>query len=221
MLKKPILPLLAFILLFNSCIGLSVDIQMNRNGSGKVFFEYQISRMVENLGLFDGNESMPAIPISKTDWERTVSRNPGLKLVSYSSKVSGADTIRNVTIEYANEDALKALLGGNYTGKVSINREGGAGTIDISLMDEPLFSNDDTYNENTLSLINNFMKGYRFAISFSATGNSLLALTDKDGTIISSPQTAQAVLTGRKVSFSIDITELYNLNNGLGIRFIW
>jgi hypothetical protein len=31
-----------------------------------------------------GNESMPAIPVGKTDWERTVNKIPGAKLISYS-----------------------------------------------------------------------------------------------------------------------------------------
>jgi len=65
-----VLPFL--LLLFNSCIGLSLDIQMRRNGSGRLLMEYRVSRMAEAIGRLDGNENWPIIPNGRADFERTL-----------------------------------------------------------------------------------------------------------------------------------------------------
>jgi hypothetical protein len=209
-----------FILLLtlNSCIGLSLSIQMNKDGSGKLTMEYRISKMIYNLGALDGNESTPSIPISKSDWDRTVSRIPGAKLASYSAVEEKQDTVTKVVIDYKNEQSLLLFLD-SFGEKVSINMQGQSGKIDLILLDGSIDSS--AYDDDVLDLMRVFMDGYDFSISFNGPGNSTLVVTDGIGNAVPAQPSAKTVLSGKSVSYSIGIIELLDIKNGLGLRFNW
>jgi len=214
------LSLILFILLLtlNSCIGLSLNIQMNKDGSGRLSMEYRISKMINSLGALDGNESMPSIPVGKTDWERTVNRIPGAKLVSFSSVEEKQDTVIKVVIDYKDDQSLIALLD-PFGGNAAIKREGQSGKLDIVLLDEPIDYSD--YDEELLDLMRVFAEGYDISVSFSGQGNSTLTVTDGAGNTIPAQTTAKTVLSGRKVSYSIGIMDMLDIKKGLGLRFAW
>jgi len=207
--------LISFLLILNSCIGISMDIQMNKDGSGKIVMEYRVSQMLQNIGAFDGNESMPSVPISREDWRKTVDSISGFKLASYSSKKDKQDTIVNVTLEFKEEEALLAFLS-PIGEKVTIKRTGASGTLEIILLDEPV-----PLNEEDINLSKMLMDGYKFSIGFKAPGNSVLAITDGSGNSSPAPASSEAVLSGKNVMFSIAMADLFELKNGLGLRFIW
>jgi len=218
--KQLVLPLFICVILFNSCIGMSIDIQMNRDGSGKLTMEYRISQMLQNLGAFDGNESLPTIPVGRDDWERTVERTPGVKLGSFSSKTAARETTISVTLEYENEQALSSLLD-QIGEKVSIKRQGQSGTIDFLIIDDSMSLLENLYDESMMSLMRVFMDSYNFSMSFSGPGNSSLTFTDNEGKTIPAPKAAQTTLSGRKVSFSIGIMDIFDMTDGLGVKFNW
>jgi len=217
-MKKFILPAL-ILLVFNSCIGLSMDIQMNRDGSGRLVMEYRISSILENLGTFDGNRSTPAIPLSAEDWAKTIERNPGIKLVSLSSRETAQDTVINVTLDFNNEEALKKLLD-PASSMVSINRNGNSGTMDIIILNDQIY-NGSLYDDSMVNLMKMIFSGYNFSVSFSGPGNTTLTILDSKGNSKQAPVSSAAVLTGRRVSFSIAIMEILNITDGLGLRFNW
>jgi hypothetical protein len=216
--------LVIFILMFtlNSCIGLSLNIQMNKDGSGKLTMEYAISKMINNLGALDGNESMPSIPVGKTDWERTVERIPGAKLTSYSYDDGKKDTVIKVVINYKDEQTLLSLLD-PFGEKSSIKRQGQSGNLDLILLGDSINDSIDysMYDEDLLDLIRVFMDDYNISISFSGPGNSTLAVTDRKGDVVPVQSGAQTILSGKKVSYSIGIMDLLELKDGLGLRFSW
>jgi len=216
MYKKLILTvLISFLVIFNSCLGLSMDIQMNKDGSGRVEMEYRISHMLENLGAFDGNESMPPIPLSKEDWKKTVERSPGLKLVSHSSKNDKQDTVINIVLDFKNEEALLSFLD-PIGEKVSLKRKDNSGTLEIIIIDSPL-----SLDEDDMGLTQLLLDGYNFSFSFRALGNSVLVITDGSGNSIQTPPSSASVLAGRKVSFKTEMSDIFNFDKGLGLRVIW
>jgi len=220
---KICLPLLTvLVLLFNSCIGLSIDIQMNRDGSGRLAMEYRISRMLDSLGALDGNENMPAIPISRQDWERTIERIGGLRLISYSSNQRGQDTVIAVTVNYDNPRALSAILapGGTRT-IISLGSRNGQFNIILNAVDPSRYLDSSQYDENLLYLMRTMFTGYSFSLSFSAAETSSLTITNGAGTIISPPSSAQIVPSGKKVSMSIGMMDLISLPDGLGASINW
>jgi len=107
-------------LLCTSCLGIAADITIRADGSGKISLEYRVSQMLESLGRLDGNEGWPAIPVGRADFERSLSRIPGIRMSFFSSQekpnaLGGRDLVTNVTLEFANAAALLAFLDNSGT----------------------------------------------------------------------------------------------------------
>ena len=211
-----LLIVLPFLFLLNSCVGLSMEIQMRRDGSGRLVLEYRVSRMAESLGRLDGNENWPIIPAGRADFERTVARIPGMRLVSFSSSEGSQDVVTNVTLEYENTEALLKFLDPSGT-RATLITENQSNRLDI-ILNEAVSSN---YDEDLLKLARQVSAGYGLSISFSAEGNSALSFTDGEGTAAQAPAAAQTVLSGRKTSLSIGIIDLLEIREGLGVSFSW
>ena len=211
-----LLIVLPFLFLLNSCVGLSMEIQMRRNGSGRLVLEYRVSRMAESLGRLDGNENWPIIPVGRADFERTLARIPGMRLVSFSSSEGAQDVVTNITLEYDNTEALLKFLDPSGT-RASLSTENQSSRLDI-ILNEPVSSD---YDEDLLKLARQVSAGYGLSISFSAEGNSTLSFTDGEGTAAQSPAAAQTVTSGRKTSLSIGIIDILDIGEGLGVSFRW
>jgi len=216
MIKKFLLLLPVFIFMLNSCIGISADIQMRRDGSARVALEYKLSRMAETIGRQDGNERWPVIPAGRADWERTTARFDDMRLVSFSSREDAKDILIRVTLEFKNTEALLKFLDSSGR-RASINRENNLNKLNIILNDP--FSPD--INAGLMDLMKQVCAGYKFSITFSAQGNSSMIITDGTGKTITQPAGAQAAASGRTVSFAIDTAEIINKKEGLGLSFSW
>jgi len=216
-MKRKIIILISVCAFFlNSCLDLSIDIQMNRDGSGKLNMEYKISNTLSNMGSLDGNASQPAIPLSRQDFERTINRIPGLKLSSYSSRETLKENIINITLSFSNSQALLAFLNSGSS-FASVTHKEASGNLDIIIYNKP----NPLYDENLISLLRSLYNEYNFSISFSANSDSALIITDGNGNTIPSPSSASVITSGRKVSFSIGILDLLEIKNGLGFKFNW
>jgi hypothetical protein len=189
-----------------------MDIQMRRDGSGRINMEYRVSNMAEVIGRLDGNENWPIVPVGRADFERSIERIEGMRIVSFSSREGTQNTVYNITLEFNNTDALVKFLDSSG-GSVSFE----AGRLDIVLLD----SYSQIINPELLELMQQVFSGYNLSISFSADGNSTMAVTDGAGNQMPPPETAQIVPSGRKVSLSIDMAETLSLSNGLGLSFQW
>jgi hypothetical protein len=216
-LQKILLPLTAFLfLIMNSCIGISADIQMNKDGSGKITMEYRFSRMAEIIGRLDGNEKWQIIPAGRADWERTAARIDGIQLSSFSSGENGNDVVNKVTLNFLNTEALLKFL--DASGKrADISRSGNSSTLNI-ILNEPA---DSTINTDLLDLMKQVSAGYKFKLSFSAYKDSTLSLTDGEGKAKTKPPQAEIVPAGKKVLLSVDTGEILNMAEGLGVSINW
>lgn len=191
-------------LVFSSCIGISADITINADGSGKIDLEYRVSQALESIGRLDGNENKPAVPVGKTDFERTIARIPGLKLSNYSSKdvpnaSGGSDLVTQATLGFAGTDALLAFLGSEGT----LTQDGAGSLLRLTILEPSKVSNSDL-----LSLLRENSEGYDFNISFNLPRNAGIEM-------IPSVPAAKLISKGKKVSFSISMKELFGLKDGL------
>ena len=100
----------SLLFLMSSCLGLSLNINLNNTGSGIIELEYRISKSLDSLGRLDGNERWLTIPVGIADFERTLARLPGLKLLSFSSSEDERDIIINARIEFETIQALLSFL---------------------------------------------------------------------------------------------------------------
>jgi len=220
MKKTKYVILLAVIFTFTSCIGLSIDIQMNRDGSGRLAMEYRISRSLETLGALDGNAEMPAIPVSRADWDRTIARVTGARVVSFSTNRQGQDITSTVVLEFDKPDTLLAILD-PYSSRAAVTTENNRNSLNLILNDSSLNSNYSEYDETLMELARMVFADYNFSISFSAPGNSTLRFVNGKGGEIQQPPSTEAVLTGRRVSMSIGIMDLIEMPDGIGVKFFW
>jgi hypothetical protein len=211
--KIKILLLCLFVVVLNSCLGVSADITIKADGSGKIALEYRVSQALESLGKLDGNG--PAIPVGRQDFERSVSRIPGIRLLKYSSKdvrsaSGGGDLVTNVTLDFKDTAALLAFLDGTGS-RASLVQEGTGSLLRLTLLDP----SGGITNPDLLALLREISGGYDFNISFTLPKNADIKMT---------PETipaARLVSNGKKASFSISMGELLNLKEGLALEIRW
>ncbi|MDR3020622.1 MAG: hypothetical protein LBU66_06940 [Treponema sp.] len=210
--------ILVVLLFLNSCIGISMDIQMRKDGSGKAVIEYTVSNMAETIGRLDGNEKWHIIPAGRADWERTAARIPGMKLASYSSRENSRNNARviTVTVEFANTDALVKFIDASGA-KVSISRENQSNKLGI-ILNEPTHEEIDA---DLLDLFKQISASFTISISFSSGANSTLTVTDGAGNEIQASSVMRLVSSGRKVSFAINTAEAATMKNGIGVGITW
>jgi len=196
----------------SSCIGVSADITIKADGSGTAALEYRVSQELESLGRLDGNENSPAVPAGKIDFERTAARIPGLKLTEFSSKEKrsgsgGADLVTNVTLAFKDTDALLAFLG---AGAALVEESGGGKLLRLRLFDPR-----DIDSNDLPALLREFSAGYELSFSFSLPKNAVLS------TVPASVPAAKLVSGGKKVSFSIGMSDLLTLKDGITLEIRW
>jgi len=206
--------LFASLALLNSCLGVSADIVMRADGSGSIALEYRVSQMLESIGRLDGNENRPAIPVAKTDFERSIARIPGLSLKSFSVKelanTGGKDLVTKVTLDFKEAAALPAFLDSAGT-RATLNKTDGKNTLRLVLTDPA----SDAIDADLLSLLREVSAGYELSISFTAPKDAALSV------IPSSVPTKRLVPQGKKVSFAIETGELVSLKDGLALEIVW
>jgi hypothetical protein len=197
-----------------------MDIQMRKDGSGKLTITYTISNMAETIGRLDGNEKWHIIPAGRADWERTAARIPGVKLTSYSSRENTRaglqNTVVTVSLEYTDAEALVNLIDASGA-KVSISRENQSNKLSI-ILNEPI---PGEINTDLLDLFRSVSAGYSVSLSFSADSNSTLKVTDGAGKEISASPVMQVVTSEKKVSFIIETAEVAAMKDGLGMEITW
>jgi hypothetical protein len=214
------------LVLMNSCLGVSADINIRADGSGSITLEYRVSQMLESLGRLDGNEHWPSIPVGKTDFERSLARIPGLRLRSFSSKevrsansvLGGKDLLTKVSLEFTDTAALLAFWDseaagsstGGGTGSSLIQRDG-KNVLRLVLLDTSF----DSIDKDLLSLLKEISLGYEISLNLNAPQNAALSLNP------SSVTAARVVSQGKKVSFAIGMRDLLDLNNGLVVEISW
>ena len=212
--------LIFFLAALNSCIGVSMDISMRQDGSGKIALEYRFSAMAESLGRLDGNEQWPVIPVGRSDFERTVTRIPGLKLVSFSSREEatgdGRDMVNKAELEFKDADALLAFLDPSGR-RASIGRQGNSHELTIAVRDP----DSSEVNPDLVNLLRQVCAGYQLNVSFSADGNSTLLLKDSNNAPFQPPAGTSIVPSGKKVSLSMGTASVLEIKQGLKVNITW
>ena len=216
-MKRCFLPLILaaplFLSILGSCVGISSEITLGRNGSGTIKLEYRLSRELESLGKLDGNEGRPPIPVGKTDFERTAARIPGLTLKSFNSAVDGADVVYRVTLNFADTDALLRFLDASGQ-KASLSRENGRNRFSL------LLAAGGPVEPGLGNLVSSASAGYFLTMSFSLPAEAELTLMDGEGGRLNPPQ-GWKLSGGGRPSFSAPIGEVLLFDGPLYLEIGW
>ncbi|MCL1928434.1 MAG: hypothetical protein FWG07_06560 [Treponema sp.] len=204
--------ILALILgLLVSCIGASSHIKINSDGSGTISQEYRISLELQNMGKTEGNEGMFPLPTGKEDLERTVARIPGLRLISYTSRLDEKDLIINANFAFDSPEALAALME-NSNQQFKVDLQGKKITLNFSAGEnsEPAFK----------EMVVTAFQGYNFSLSMSVPGQAKTAWFDSAG---KSVQQYPGVCSVRNstVDYTVSMGDLVYLDIPLNLEISW
>jgi hypothetical protein len=200
--------------LFNSCLGVSADISIHADGSGKIALEYRVSQMLESIGRLDGNVNKPVVPVSRPDFERSLAAIPGMSLSSFSAKdlknsSGGSDLVTKAVLEFDKTEALLAFLGSSG-GRASLSQENGKNLLRLVML-EPSGGIADA---DLLALLREVSQGYEINISLSTPKNASLS-------VLPDSVLARLVSQGKKVSFTAGLADLTGLKEGLVLEMSW
>jgi len=207
-----ILPLL--LILLNSCLGVSMNVILNKDGTGTIMLSYQVSRALDTLGKLDGNENWNTVPVGKADFERTIERLPGMKLLSFASREDEKNTIIDVKMEFSSPGSLLAFL--DASGRNSVFQgDGNSGSLTLNLADS-----NGIKNPSLIKLIADISGNYnvQMGMTFHNQGN-LLLLDDSGNAAAISGVDIQS--QGKTVSFSIPTSEILSSQKGIIAEFRW
>ena len=204
-------PLLALLAL-SSCFGVSADISVREDGSGKIALEYRVSPMAEALGRLDGNRRWQTVPVGRADFDRTLARLPDMRLVSFSAgeESAGADTVNRAELEFNKVETLLAFLDAPGTG-ASFTRENGVHRLSLTLLEAGRAGADP----DLLDLLREVSRPYELRLSLSA--GKTVSLT----TAPASVPAARIRSPGKTASLTIGTGELLSLSGGLTVEFAW
>jgi hypothetical protein len=205
-----VIPALCLVTL-GSCIGIRADISLRDNGSGRLDLEYRVSRTLDSLGKLDGNERWPTVPAGKADFERSLRRLPGLRLLSFSSREEGRAILNRAALEFDDLEALCRFLDASGGGAV-LSREGAAASLTLILN-----TGMEGLDPDLAALIQSLCEGYRIEMSLSVPGEAELAFTDGRGNRREPPP--GAVLRGKTVSFGTGAGDVLGAEEGFGLTF--
>ena len=212
--KAPIV-FFPFLFLLCSCFGVNADIVLNQNGTGTIELEYRISNSLDSLGRLDGNERWNTIPVGRADFERTLDRLPGMKLISFSSRDEGKNLVNRAKMEFDNIQALLTFLdAGGRRAAFSGNEKSGSIVLTLN-------EGSEVKNQSLHALVKDISESYfvRVSMTFPAEG-SLVITNNKDMPLPAVPQ-GEISARGKKVFFSFPLYEVLSSTDGIYATFRW
>jgi len=207
--------LCSLLLVFSSCLGVSVDIALDQKGSGDVTVEYQISKILDALGKLDGNERWNTIPVGKADFERTIDRLPGMKLTSFSSKEDKNDLVIKAKMEFEDLNSLMFFLDASGL-RSSFSGNAHSGRIFLALNEARAKSNPALEK-----LITEISETYSVRLSMSFPNNGNLKITNGMGRVLTDIQGSVINPSGKKVSCSLPLYSILSSAEGINVEFQW
>ena len=214
-IKRMVVPalIIAILVLASSCFGVTMDIALNQNGTGTISLEYRISKELDSLGKLDGNERWNTVPVGKADFERSLSRLPEIKLLSFSSTEDAKDVIVSTKIAFSNINGLLAFLDASGL-RSSFAGDTSSGSLSLTLSDG---AKDGTKidNINLSKLIEEAAVSYSVGVGMSLPKEGSLAILDKAGTTIETQK------VGKKLSRSFPLGEVLSSESGIKLIFNW
>ena len=193
------------ILILSGCLGIRSNIAIKANGTGTITMEYRISQAIQSIGRLDGNASSPTIPVSKEDFERSIIRIPGLKLLLFKTKTNDKDIIVTIKLRFDDLNTLVNFL--DATGqRASIVQNESSNHLTLTLTD------DHSIDPQLLTLAALASSGYMFEMHFSMPKNGTLTLVDSQG------RTIEGL---RGTSVSIPMPKLLSYKDGVQLELVW
>ncbi|MGO9307999.1 MAG: hypothetical protein ACLQDL_03125 [Spirochaetia bacterium] len=93
--------------LLSSCIGIDSRLTIRDNGSGTLQLTYHISQLVADLGVSSTGKSAIPLPVSRSDFERSLASSNGrVRLTSFDRSEDAKDITIRAQLAFDSVDAL-------------------------------------------------------------------------------------------------------------------
>jgi hypothetical protein len=208
---------LLLVFFFGSCVGVSADITIRKNGSGFITLEYRISGELESLGKLDGNARWPTVPVGRADFERTIGRIPSMRISSFSSKKRDGDMVNRIKLNFGDTGALLKFFDALGTG-ASLVRENGRNllALDFGGGEGPVDPLLAEFAAKTLA-------GYSLSLRFDTGAEGEIFLVDRSGEMrgTESLSAGWIMRSGRKMFFSAPMGDLLTESEVVRLRIRW
>ena len=192
-----------------------MDITLNQNGSGTLALEYQISASLDSLGKLDGNERWNTIPLGKADFERTLDRLPGMKLLSHTSREHGKNLVINAKMEFTDLSVLIAFLDAGGL-RSSFTGDGSSGRITLTLSEGA-----EIRNPHLDRLIADVSDSYSVMISMTFPKEGSLNIADIKGQPLNAVPGSDIKPNGKKVSLLFPLYGILSASRGIIAELRW
>jgi hypothetical protein len=214
-----------------SCIGLSADIAVHKNGSVTAVLEYHIAEVFESLGKLDGNARWLPIPAGRADFERSADRIEGMKLRSFNTKKSGGQVINRVKLEFSNTVSFLKFF--DALGQsASFSRENGQNrlslsydvpSLDVPSLDVPSDGRDGEIEAELAELVRELCSGYSLELRFSLPSDGELVLLNSSGETLpaASFPASWKIVNGRNAVFSVPAEDLLLSAETIRVELRW
>ncbi|MGM0673203.1 MAG: hypothetical protein ACQETQ_00770 [Spirochaetota bacterium] len=175
--------LLPFVVLgLSGCIDLETHIELNEDQSGRLTVSYAIDTELWELGVFDEESSVRAVPVSRKDFDRSARRVEGIELVSYSRSTGSGSSGDEVTeveavLRFSDLEALNELYAPGQS-LISISEDGGERVYTQKLLPDQMQRVEDE------ELLESYFDGYEVSFEVetpeSAVSTNLGELLERD-----------------------------------------
>ena len=206
---------LFFIFLLASCFGADADITLNADGSGTIALEYRVSQSLDSLGRLDGNQRWNTIPVGQADFQRTLDRLPGMRLLSFSSRQDARDIVISARMEFSSIQGLLAFL------DASGRRSSFTGTAASGRMVFTLSEGSTLTNPELARLLAAVSEGYTVRLGMSFPGEGSLAVSDNQGRPLTAIPGSEVQGSGGRVFGSFPLYEILSAAGGMNLEFRW
>jgi hypothetical protein len=204
----PVLGLFVFAGFFCSCVGLKTEITLKADGTGTLLMEYRISREFIDIGALDGNARWPSVPVGRADFERSIDRMEGLKLISFSATEDDSDLLYKAAVGFSKLEDILPLLDQNGEAASLVRGDRRSLVLTLGRKNET-----ETLPPDLLAMVEEAFRGYLFTVSLSAPSPVEIRVEGGGDSPVERD--------GKKAGFSIPIYELISRSKPLTVEFVF
>jgi hypothetical protein len=206
-------------LVFNSCLGMKTHVKLKKNGSGTINVEYQVSQQF--LAMAAASSENPAdglefaIPLGRSDFEKSLQGVKGIKLTSY--KTSDDETNRNyfISISFDNIEALANYLDAQGMMCVYENDDGKNKLLMF------FAGSDEAVDDQMRQMAPILFEGYSMDFSIDLPGAFLVRYLDMDGEELNKTPVGAATVKKNSFSFATPMSDLITAGQPVVVELIW
>jgi len=121
--------LAAVMIIMTSCLTIQSELNIENDGSGSLKLSYRISRMVQEIGRVDSNNTLVPLPVNEEDFRGIVEESEEITLNDFSYSSDAEYIYIEADLNFSSARALSLLLGGAAGDNVVFNADEGTYTL--------------------------------------------------------------------------------------------